>query len=93
MHLSIKLKNKKTRNKRSLTLRLQNIHALELITKVGILNSIDILKNDDAKDYDIENQTIFSNQITLRHEVAHRECPVIDKLYIWRDLHDEICWI
>lgn len=93
MHLSIELQNEKTRNKGSLALWLQNIHAVKLITKTGILNSVDLLKNDDAKDNDIENQTIFSNQITLRHEVAHRKCPVIDKLYILRDLYDEVCWI
>jgi hypothetical protein len=91
--MSIKLKNEKTRNKRSLTLRLQNIHALKLVTKTGILNSVNLLKNDDAKVYDIENQTISSNQITLRHEVAHRERPIIYKLYLLGDLYDEVCLI
>ena len=92
MHLR-QLKAKKTLNQVSLTLRLQDLHAVKWVTETRLINPEHLLENDDAKEHDLEDKAIPGDQRIVGHERTHRECDGIDQLNIWGDLHDEICWV
>ena len=45
----------KTLNKISLTIRLQDIHALKRVAKTNLIDPEHLLKNDDSKNHDRKN--------------------------------------
>ncbi len=92
MHMR-QLKEQEARNQASLTLWLQDIHALKLIIKTDLLNPEHLLENNDAKNHDLEYKTLPGHQGTLGHEGAYWKRDGVDQLDLWGDLHDEVCGV